>query len=87
MIDVAAIFRRKQAAQHTLDDPGMQAAMADVHRAAMQTIVNSRPEDVAARESAYRTIHTLRLLEQALAAAIHDFTLNQDRERKTASRS
>jgi hypothetical protein len=86
MIDVAAIFRRKQAAQHTLDDPGMQAAMAEVHRAAMLVIVNSQPGDAALREQAYQTIRTLKLLEQALAAMVAAHTLVQERERK-ATRS
>jgi hypothetical protein len=86
MIDVAAIFRRKQAAQHTLDDPGMQMAMAEVHRAAMLVIVNSQPGDAALREQAYQTIRTLKLLEQALAAMVAAHTLVQERERK-ATRS
>ena len=86
MIDVTAIFRRKQEAQHTLDDPGMQAAMAEVHRSCMTAIVNSQPADTALREQAYHTIRTLKLLEQALAAMVAAHTLVQERERK-ASRS
>lgn len=86
MIDVAAIFRRKQEAQHTLDDPGMQYAIQSVRLRAGQAIFDSKPEDVAGREQAYRTIHTLKLLEQALAAEVAAHTLVQERERR-ASRS
>ncbi len=86
MIDVAAIFRRKQEAQHTLDDPGMQAAMATVRQTCLDVIVGSQPADTAIRENAYRAIHTLKLLEQALAAAVAAHTLVQERERR-ATRS
>ena len=80
MIDVSTIFRRKQAAQHTLDDPGMQMAMAHVHQGAMQAIINSKPEETALREQAYQTIRTLRLLEQGLAAMVAAHTLAESRK-------
>lgn len=86
MIDVTAIFRRKQEAQATLDDPGMQYAFAQVHQAAMQAIINSKPGEAALREEAYHTIHNLQMLERALAAAVASYTLAQERERK-ATRS
>ena len=76
------LFFRRREAEHTLHDPGMQRALADLREAAHETFAKSAPSNLDERENAYWMLRALDGIELALANRIAAHELQTEMNKK-----
>jgi len=76
------LFFRRREAEHSLNDPGVQAAIADLRQAAHETFANSSPYQSEDRENAYWMLRALDGIELALAnrIAAHEMQVEMNKK-------
>lgn len=86
MIDLTALYRRKERAETTLSDPGLVEALSAVRDRARRDFETSEPHEYDAREDAYQRLRAVMSLEAELRSSIAAFKVEERREDMRASR-